>query len=528
MMQHKQFDFLIIGSGLAGLYSAYYASRFGKVAIVTKSTLDVSNSYYAQGGIAAVTDPEDFPQYHLEDTLTAGRGLCDFIPVEILVKEGPDRIQDLIDMGMVFDQENGKLALGLEGGHHRRRILHAGGDSTGREMTLFLINKVLNNPNIEIFENQMVFELLVENNVCAGVKSYNISNNTNLLIEAKNTILASGGASAIFKRTTNPHTTVGDGINLAYKAGAEIADMEFIQFHPSSFYSKDGHTFLISEAVRGEGAHLLNSKGERFMVAIHPLAELAPRDIVARSIFNQMKESGSDHVILSLKHLDGEKIKNRFPSINKNCENSGVDMSQEIPVAPAAHYMVGGIKTKLNGETNISRLYACGELASTGVMGANRLASNSLLECLVFGKRAVDHAFKTQTITSPFPLNKTEMYINLKLEQLFLTYSNKIANEMNVKVGIVRKKEELSEVICFLESLEKTFPFEPYEYYSIRMQNLIRVSSLLATAALARQESRGGHYREDFPKEKSIYLTHSIQQINKELFFVPVDHRSQD
>ncbi len=527
-MLHKQFDYLIIGSGLAGLYSAYYASRFGKVAILTKSKLDVSNSYYAQGGVAAVTDPKDFPQYHLEDTLTAGRGLCDYIPVEILVNEGPDRIKDLIELGMQFDKENGKLALGLEGGHHQRRILHAGGDSTGKELTLFMIKEVLNNANIEIFEDQIVFELLVENKVCAGAKSYNILDNTNLLIEAKNTILASGGASAVYQRTTNPHTTVGDGINLAYAAGAEIADMEFIQFHPSSFYSKEGYTFLISEAVRGEGAHLLNSKGERFMLAIHPLAELAPRDIVARSIFDQMKQSKSNHVILSLKHLDGQKIKNRFPSINKNCEKSGVDMSQEIPIAPAAHYMVGGIKTGLHGETNISRLYACGEVASSGVMGANRLASNSLLECLVFGKRAIDHAKDSSSLKNSFPLNQTEMHVNSELEKSFLNHSNEIANEMNLKAGITRNEKELTEVISLINTIENTFPFEPNEYYSVRLKNLIRVCSLLTTAALARQESRGGHFREDFPKEKSRFLTHSIQQINREIYFVPVDHRSQD
>ncbi|MFA9372248.1 MAG: L-aspartate oxidase [Labilibaculum antarcticum] len=527
-MLHKQFDYLVIGSGLAGLYSAYYASRFGKVAILTKSKLDVSNSYYAQGGIAAVTDPEDFPQYHLEDTLTAGRGLCDHIPVKILVNEGPDRIQDLIELGMQFDKENGQLALGLEGGHHRRRVLHAGGDSTGKETTLFLIDKVLNNDNIEVFENQMVFELLIEDQICAGAKSYNILNNTNLLIEAKNTILASGGASAVYQRTTNPHTTVGDGINLAYKAGAEMADMEFIQFHPSSFYSEEGYTFLISEAVRGEGAYLLNSKRERFMLAIHPLAELAPRDIVARAIFDQMKQSQSNYVILSLKHLDKNKIKNRFPTITKNCEKSGVDMSQEIRIAPAAHYMVGGIKTKLNGETNISRLYACGEVASSGVMGANRLASNSLLECLVFGKRAIDHAEASSSVKKAFSLNKNEMHVNLKLEQLFLNHSNEIANEMNLKAGIVRNHKELSEVSSLIESIENSFPFEPYEYYSVRLQNLIRVCKLLTTAALSRKESRGGHYREDYPKEEAKFLTHSIQQINKEIHYIPVDHRSQD
>ncbi|MBI9057055.1 MAG: L-aspartate oxidase [Labilibaculum sp.] len=527
-MLHKKFDFLIIGSGLSGLYSALYASRYGKVAILTKSKLDVSNSYYAQGGIAAVTDSADFPQYHMEDTLTAGRGLCDTIPVTILVNEGPDRIDDLIEMGMQFDTENGKLALGLEGGHHRRRILHAGGDSTGKEMILFLIQKVLAQKNIEIFENQMVYELLTKNEVCFGAKSYNTIANSNVLIEAKRTILAIGGASAIFQRTTNPNTTVGDGISLGYKAGVEIADMEFIQFHPSSFYSEKGKTFLISEAVRGEGAHLLNSKGERFMLAIHPLAELAPRDIVARSIFDQMKKDNNPFVTLDLKHLDGKKIKARFPSIYKNCELEGVDMCKEIRIAPAAHYMVGGIKTDLNGKTNISQLYACGEIASSGVMGANRLASNSLLECLVFGKRAVDHARKTHIETTEVDDGNSKMQTNINLEELFLQQKNQIALTMNSKVGIIRNKKELTEVNDLLDTIEESFPFEKNEYYSHRLENLITVCRLLATAAIARKESRGGHYRDDYPKEKSKYLTHSIQQINKNLHFIPVEHESQD
>ena len=342
-MLHRQFDFLIIGSGLAGLFSAYEASKYGSVAIVTKSELDVSNSYYAQGGIAAVTDSNDFPQLHLEDTIIAGRGLCDYTPVHILVNEGPERIKDLIDMGMQFDKENGELSLALEGGHHRRRVLHAGGDSTGKELVQFLIKKVLNSSSIEVFENQMVYELVVESQHCLGARSFNIADQSNLCIQAKSTILALGGASAVYQRSTNPETTVGDGIALAYHAGAEIADMEFIQFHPSSFYSKDGYTFLISEAVRGEGAHLLNRKGKRFMTEIHELAELAPRDIVARSIFNQMQQNNDDHVVLSLKHLDGSKLKKRFPSIYAKCEESGADFLDEIPIAPAAHYTVGGV-----------------------------------------------------------------------------------------------------------------------------------------------------------------------------------------
>jgi len=527
-MLHKQFDFLIIGSGLAGLYSAYYASQYGKVAILTKSKLDVSNSYYAQGGIAAVTDSDDFPQYHLDDTLTAGRGLCDYTPVSILVNEGPDRIRELIELGMQFDKENGELSLALEGGHHKRRVLHAGGDSTGKEMVRFLISKVLESKNIEIFENQMVYELLVGEECCTGATSFNPNNNSNLRIQASTTVLALGGTSAIYQRTTNPDTTVGDGIALGYRAGAKITDMEFIQFHPSSFFTKEGYTFLISEAVRGEGAYLLNRKRERFMPDIHPLAELAPRDVVARSIFEEMKKFNDDHVILDLSHLDGEKIKTRFPSIYEKCKSAGVDMCTEIPIAPAAHYMVGGIKTGLNGETNITNLYACGELASSGVMGANRLASNSLLECLVFGKRAIKHAVKNKSRLQPTLTPENPLHSNAKLSEIFLETTNCMAKAMNTKVGIVRNEQELNEVIKLIKSIETNFPFEENEYYSQRMRNLLSVCHLLTTGAIARKESRGGHIREDFTGEDPNFLAHSIQQINQEIHFTSVDQKSLD
>ncbi|MPQ46238.1 L-aspartate oxidase [Marinifilum sp. N1E240] len=527
-MLHKQFDFLIIGSGLAGLYSALTAAQFGSVAILTKSKLDVSNSYYAQGGIAAVTDSNDFPQYHLEDTLIAGRGLCDYTPVDVLVNEGPERIKELIEMGMKFDKENGELSLALEGGHHRRRVLHAGGDSTGKEMIRFLIEKVQKVPNITVFEDQMVHKLLVDNCICYGAQSYNPEDNSNLKVHSKSTILTLGGASAVYQRTTNPNTTVGDGIALGYSAGAEISDMEFIQFHPSSFYSNNGYTFLISEAVRGEGAHLLNSEGKRFMSSIHPLAELAPRDIVARSIFEQMQILGDDHVTLSLRHLDGDKIKSRFPTIYKSCKESGADLLTEIPIAPAAHYTVGGIKTGINGETNIQNLYACGELAATGVMGANRLASNSLLECLVFGKRAVFHAHQNQIEYSSTSKNSAKIQVNTELEKIFLDSVNKLAKEMNTKAGIIRSEENLSSLKNTISKLNDDFPYENGEYFSNRMKNLIIVSNLITTGALARKESRGGHYREDFTAENEDFLSHSIQQINKEITFVPVEQKSQE
>ncbi len=525
MFTKKDFDFLIIGSGLAGLYAANYAAGFGRVVLVTKADLSVSNSYYAQGGIAAVTNSDDSPDLHLKDTFEAGRGLCDFSPVNILVNEGPERIKDLIDMGMQFDTLEGELSRGLEGGHLRRRVIHAGGDSTGKELIKFLTEKILSNPNIEVLENQMVYKLLCQDKQCFGALTYKPSDKTNLKITAKHTFLAMGGASAIYQRTTNPYTTVGDGIALAYAEGVEVADMEFIQFHPSAFYSEDGYTFLISEAVRGEGAHLYNRKGERFMLDKHELAELAPRDVVARSIFEQMKNNKDEFVYLSLSHLKAEKIKKRFPTLYKKCADLGVDMCDQVPIAPAAHYMVGGIKTGLNGETKIANLYSFGELASSGVMGANRLASNSLLECLVFGKRAITHATKQSTKHNAPLFKHDELHCNETLKNQFLNQVNTIANAMNTNLGIVRNEASIKELIDLLTTLKSDFPFEENEYYSTRMQNLIQVCQLMSQAALERKESRGGHIRSDFEKENKAYIAHSIQTQNKDLFFVPIENK---
>ncbi|MDE5421113.1 L-aspartate oxidase [Ancylomarina sp. DW003] len=525
MFTEKEFDFLIIGSGLAGLYAASCAADLGRVVLVTKTDLNVSNSYYAQGGIAAVTNSDDSPDLHLKDTFEAGRGLCDFSPVNILVNEGPDRIKDLIDMGMQFDTLEGELSRGLEGGHLRRRVLHAGGDSTGKELIKFLTDKVLSNKNIEVLENQMVYKLLCQNKKCYGALTYKPSDNTNLKIIAKNTFLAMGGASAIYQRTTNPNTTVGDGIALAYAEGAEVSDMEFIQFHPSAFYSEDGNTFLISEAVRGEGAQLYNQKGERFMLNKHELAELAPRDVVARSIFEQMQTNKDEFVYLRLSHLDSEKIKKRFPTLYKKCADFGVDMCHQVPIAPAAHYMVGGIKTGLNGETNIANLYCFGELASSGVMGANRLASNSLLECLVFGKRAIIHASNQNKLNAAPKFEQDELYCNKALEEDFLNQVNAIANAMNTNLGIVRDEKSMKELTDFLNKLKTNFPFENNEYYSTRMQNLIHVCLLMTKAAIQRKESRGGHIRSDFEHENKAYIAHSIQTQNKDLFFVPIENK---
>jgi len=518
----KSFDFVIVGSGLAGLYTAFRASRYGNVALVTKSKVRDSNSYYAQGGIAAVTDEDDTPALHFEDTIVAGRGLCDYSAVNILVTEGPERIRELVREGMRFDMSDGLFALGLEGGHHKRRILHAGGDVTGMKITNFMIEKILSCKNIELFENHSAIEVLTENNICYGVRIWNLDSDCEEIYYGRHTFLALGGASAIYKRTSNPQTTIGDGIALSYSADCELEDMEFIQFHPTTVYTPSDKSFLISEAVRGEGAYLINQKGERFMVDIHKNAELAPRDIVAQSIYRQILKQENPYVYLSLKHLDPERIRARFPNIFEKCRSLGIDMTDKIPVAPAAHYMVGGVKTDSFGRTSVTNLYVCGELASTGIMGANRLASNSLIECLVFGYRAVEAASKetTNISTSTFPAlfhlgeNRSEKYLQLK---------ERVANIMTQYAGIIRNEELLLKGLSLLEEEKNNLKKDPCEYFNLISNNLLIVAELIIKSAIYRKESRGGHFREDYPNENETFLYHIIQQKGREIRTVPVN-----
>jgi len=511
-MEIKTFDTLVVGSGLAGLTAAYHASKKGSVAIITKSQLDISNSYYAQGGIAAVTAPEDTFESHIQDTLTAGRGLCELDAVQILVEEGQHCVQELIRLGMEFDKENDDFVLGLEGGHSHRRILHAGGDATGKGLTLFMLKRVQEQSNISVFEYTTVIELLVNNQICIGVQAFDFTTGKNLIFKSKSTIIATGGLSRIYDRSTNPHTATGDGIALAYNAGAKLADIEFIQFHPSALYIPGEEAFLISEAVRGEGAWLFTPNGERFMPPIHPLAELAPRDVVAHAIYTQMQMYQSDFVYLSLKHLDPEVIKKRFSTIYHTLLKYNIDLTSDLlPIAPAAHYMVGGIQTDLNGETNIKGLFACGEVASTGVMGANRLASNSLLECLVFGRRAAEKANREVANNIAFPEIR-EINVDEANEDFFLEIKNRIALLMSKKAGIVRTAEKLKEALCELQEIARLLPEEITEYNHLKIKHNIDICRLICESALIREESRGGHIREDFPEENSSLCAHLIQE----------------
>jgi len=518
-MEIKKFDTIIVGSGLAGLTAAFHASKYGSVAIITKSQLDISNSYYAQGGIAVVTQKDDSVASHIQDTLIAGRGLCDLDAVEILVTEGQDCVHELIDLGMLFDRENGNFVLGLEGGHTHRRILHSGGDATGKGLTIFMLKKVKEQKNIQAFEYSTVVDILVSKNICVGVQAFDFVSGHNIIFQSKATIIATGGLSRIYDRSTNPHTATGDGIALAFNAGARLSDLEFIQFHPSALYIPGEEAFLISEAVRGEGAWLLNPKGERFMQHIHPLAELAPRDVVSHAIYNELQFFHADFLYLSLKHLNPDLIKKRFSTIYNTLLKYDIDITTDLlPISPAAHYTVGGIQTDLHGETNIEGLFACGEVASTGVMGANRLASNSLLECLVFGKRAAEKAMKMKDIQINLP-EINSIHVDPKNENLFLETKNQIAALMSQKAGIVRSGIKLTEAIEELKAIKNQLPATINEHNLLKIKHITDICTLICESALIRTESRGGHIRVDYPEEAPSLCVHLIQEKDKTFKF---------
>ncbi len=522
-MKQLDFDTVIIGSGLAGLTAAFHSSRFGSVAIVTKSELDTSNSWFAQGGIAAVTSQEDSPELHIQDTLIAGRGLCDYDAVEVLVTEGRERVKELIAMGMPFDRnEKGEIILGLEGGHSTRRILHAGGDATGKELTRFLLKKVVEKKNIFPFEFTAIVRLLEDKGCVTGVQGLDFLTGENILFRGRAVILATGGLSRVYSRSTNPHTATGDGIALAYQAGARIADLEFIQFHPTALYLPGKEAFLISEAVRGEGAYLLNKKGERFMKGLHPLAELAPRDVVAYSIFRQMQKFGDECVYLSLSHLDPVYISTRFATICQKLKDYGINMTRDlIPIAPAAHYMVGGVRSGLHGETNIKGLFVCGEAASTGVMGANRLASNSLLECLVFGKRASEKASELKHVHCKAK-GFQSFSVSPENEKTFLDYKNEMAELMTARLGIIRTRESMEKALARFDEIYLASENHQNDYNLLKIKNIAEICKLIGKAAVLREESRGGHIREDFPFEDARFKIHIIQQKGYKPQFEPV------
>ena len=485
--------FLVIGSGVAGLHSAWRASGHGDVVVLTKRSLFDSATAYAQGGIAAALGAGDSPELHRRDTLAAGAALCDAAAVAVLVAEGPQRVRDLASIGARFDTDPlGRLSLGKEAAHSRKRIVHAHGDQTGAEVARALIERVRDHPRITVLERARALDLIVVNGRCAGVKASVSGRAVEIVADA--TVLATGGCGQAYRYTTNPEVATGDGYAIGHRAGATLADMEFVQFHPTALDTPENPLQLISEAVRGEGAVLVNERGQRFMTLRHRLAELAPRDIVAREIFRE-RQSGA------LVYLDARKIARtfarRFPGIFAVCRARGIDPRKDrIPVTPAAHYMMGGVVTDLAGRSSLERLYACGEVSCTGVHGANRLASNSLLEGLVFAERVARDMVALSRLPRP-PRLEPWTVPPLQDRGAAQVAADAIRALMWDHAGIARNSKGLRLCIAALADLAKRLPEGATEE-----RNLADTALLIAEAALLRKESRGGHFRRDFPREK--------------------------
>jgi L-aspartate oxidase len=506
-------DFLVIGAGIAGLRAAIALARAGRVLVLAKRELTESNTQYAQGGIAAALSDEDEVTLHYQDTLSAGAALCNPEAARVLVEEGPERIEELIHWGTEFDRSGTKLAFTREGAHSRDRILHAHGDSTGREILRALYAKAKSLHHISVREFEFSTDLTIENSRACGISLLN-DKGEHLHITASAVLLATGGLGQLYRNTTNPAVATGDGVAMAFRAGAVVSDMEFIQFHPTALYLKNAPRFLLSEALRGEGAYLRNAEMLRFMAKYHELAELAPRDVVARAIIHELEVSrGADPVVyLDLTHLRAEHLKKRFPRIYSTCMHYNVDITTDlIPIRPAAHYAMGGVKTDLEGRTSIAGLYAAGEAAATGVHGANRLASNSLLEGLVFGARAgvamcselKFFSKHTEPKSRPAASNGP---VETSAEQLIRQVQDLMWN----KVGIVREGRGLRSAVQELQELMQGTA-HPHSRRAYEASNINLAGLLVARSALAREESRGAHYRLDYPDHNDAkFLKHSV------------------
>jgi L-aspartate oxidase len=510
-------DVCVIGSGVAGLTAALHARQAGlRVTVVTKVNIDDGSTRWAQGGIAAVLDPIDTPAAHAADTMVAGVGLCDAAAVDVLVTEGPDRVRELMRFGAEFDREpDGSLSLTREGGHHHRRIVHAGGDATGAEVQRALHAAVHRDPWIRLVEHALVLDLLTDaTGRACGVTLHVLGEGSPDgvgAILARAVVLATGGMGQVYASTTNPAVSTADGVALALRAGADVTDLEFVQFHPTSLYlgaeaPKDQQP-LVSEALRGEGGRLVDGNGRRFMVGQHELAELAPRDVVAKGIMRELLASGADHVFLDARHLGAELLESRFPTIVARCRQAGIDpVTEPIPVAPAAHYASGGVRTDLHGRTTIPGLYACGEAARTGVHGANRLASNSLLEGLVFSARiASDLAKDLPPQSDPAPAGGPVAWV------VDASVRGPLQQAMTNGAGVLRSATGLAAATEALTGFAATRGTPDTE--SWEATNLVTVAGALCAAATRRTETRGCHWREDFPEAEDSWLGHLVPVI---------------
>jgi L-aspartate oxidase len=498
---------------VAGLRAAIELAGAGNVLVVAKDALEESSSQYAQGGIAAALSDEDRVELHEQDTIAAGDGLCDPKAVRVLVEEGPAAIQQLIEWGAQFDREGTRLAFTREGAHSRRRVLHAHGDSTGREISRALYYKASSLPHISFRSFSAITDLLVKDGEVAGALACDEKVRASIPIYARAVLLATGGLGCVYADTTNPDVATGDGVATAYLAGAEISDIEFVQFHPTALHIQGAPRFLLSEALRGEGAYLRNVAGERFMDRYHPMAELAPRDVVSRAIVSEMRREGSPHVFLDLTHLDGAFVQSRFPRIYQTCLRHGIDLTrQPAPVHPAAHYAMGGVRTDLDGRTSLVRLFAAGEVAATGVHGANRLASNSLLEGIVYGARAG----RAMLDWSDAPFLDGEA----PGEQCFPSFeASELRRLATEKCGILRSGPDL---IRALEELgaRPAIPSAERRRILYELRSIYTVLRLIAQCALAREESRGAHFRTDFPNKRPEFQKHSAIRKDAEVRFI--------
>jgi L-aspartate oxidase len=552
------FDILVVGAGAAGLYTALCLPESLRVGLITKETVSLSASDWAQGGIAAAVSPEDSPKLHVEDTLRAGAGLCDRAAVEFLAEHAPACIQSLVNLGVAFDRHNQNLALTLEAAHSRHRVLHAA-DTTGREVTTTLTTQVLKRPNIQVIQQALALSLWLHPDTgrCQGISIF--YQGRIIWVAAAAVVLATGGGGQVYAQTTNPAVSTGDGVAIAWRNGAILRDLEFVQFHPTALTKPGADHFLISEAVRGEGAHLVDDTGRRFAFDYHEAGELAPRDVVSRAIFNHLQKTASDpttaNVWLDMRPIPTEKIRHRFPNIVKVCQHWGIDVFAEpIPVAPAAHYWMGGIVTDLNNSTNIPGLYAVGETASTGVHGANRLASNSLLECIVFGAQMANiedevlavreeltkskYLNKSSNQSSYFDISADEC---LKMQAYLHDLRENIPRLMWQSAGICRQQQTMEDAVVLTETWQHEFAALPLTQFITALnpgdsttfpdssqipkaqkylrswaetQNLLDIAYLILKSAAFRTESRGGHYRLDFPEPLTNWQAHTLVQNN--------------
>ena len=506
-------DFAVIGSGIAGLRAAIELSQAGEVWLLTKDRPQVSNTEYAQGGIAVVLSEEDQVALHHDDTILAGDGLCDSAAVRTLVSRGPRYIRELIDWGTAFDREGTHLAFTREAAHSKRRILHAGGDSTGKEIVRALLSKARSTGHVHFYPFAYTVDLVVQDGRVRGVVYLDERRGRLATLAARAVVLATGGAGCIYRETTNPPVATGDGMAIAARAGAVMSDLEFVQFHPTSLFRPGAPRFLLSEACRGEGGKLVNVHMRRFMHRYHPAAELAPRDVVSRAIVDEIERTGAEHVYLDLRHLGDAFVRERFPKITRTCAAYGLDITRDpIPVHPAAHYFMGGVATDTWGRTSIPGLYAAGEVTCTGVHGANRLASNSLLEGLVMGARAGARArdesgSSARSLPMPAPTSNASGRATLKTPRV----RARVREIMWDHVGIVRTATSLETALQALDDLRARFSPRMMTRASLEAVNMLDLGTLLTRLALAREESRGGHFRADHPRrDDAAFRKHSF------------------